>query len=328
MVAMRTRPRTATILALLAACAVAEGADDAPTVTVGAVIFTDYTYVAAPTTVDADGEAIHPKGFDVRRAYINVTGNVSSLLSYRVTPDITRETVRTEGFEAGAKVAVSTDGSLGQLHSGRQPPDSLPRVRGERLPVPLPGARDRRPRGPRLGRRFRRLVPLQLPARPRRRPRRVLQRRQLRARRGERDHYSRDDPKRRFIAALTYEHRFVNAGVEYLDAEDRTGAEERRVTAHGCSLWATPRTSFGLEALLRYDTFVPDEAAGAARHRAIAGVAQWFKLPKGVAAAVLLDRERVTYDRALGKSDETRYALHSYRGRPSASRCRHRGTSR
>jgi hypothetical protein len=41
---------------------------------------------------DAAGNTISPNAFNVTRAYINVTGNISHRLAFRITPDVTRET--------------------------------------------------------------------------------------------------------------------------------------------------------------------------------------------------------------------------------------------
>lgn len=59
---------------------------------VGGVLFYDYTTTIAPETKDADGNTITSSAFNVARAYINVTGNVSRAISFRITPDIVRET--------------------------------------------------------------------------------------------------------------------------------------------------------------------------------------------------------------------------------------------
>ena len=64
--------------------------DDTPTVNVGGTIFADYTYQADPTSTDTDGNSFHPNAFNVTRAYINVTGNISRWLSFRITPDVVR----------------------------------------------------------------------------------------------------------------------------------------------------------------------------------------------------------------------------------------------
>ncbi|RPJ79388.1 MAG: hypothetical protein EHM13_13465 [Acidobacteria bacterium] len=65
--------------------------DDTPTIKVGAVIFADYTFQQKPSATDADGNSIKSSAFNVARSYINVSGNISHLVSYRITPDITRE---------------------------------------------------------------------------------------------------------------------------------------------------------------------------------------------------------------------------------------------
>jgi hypothetical protein len=66
--------------------------DDTPSIKIGAVIFADYTYQRKPSAKDADGNAISPNSFNVARSYINVTGNISHIVAFRITPDITRET--------------------------------------------------------------------------------------------------------------------------------------------------------------------------------------------------------------------------------------------
>jgi hypothetical protein len=66
--------------------------DDTPSVKVGVTIYTDYTYQQNPTTTDGDGNTINPNGFNVQRSYINITGNLNHIVSFRITPDVTRET--------------------------------------------------------------------------------------------------------------------------------------------------------------------------------------------------------------------------------------------
>ena len=65
--------------------------DDTPAVKVGGTLFADYTVVQAPQTKDADGNSVVANAFNVGRAYINVTGRISHLVSFRITPDIFRE---------------------------------------------------------------------------------------------------------------------------------------------------------------------------------------------------------------------------------------------
>ena len=58
---------------------------------VGTTIFGDYTITDKPKGTDADGNEFTPNAFNIGRAYINVTGNISHVISFRVTPDIARE---------------------------------------------------------------------------------------------------------------------------------------------------------------------------------------------------------------------------------------------
>ena len=65
--------------------------DDTQAVKVGAVIFYDYTYTKTPKTTDAANNTISANAFNVARTYINVTGNISHRVSFRITPDVSRE---------------------------------------------------------------------------------------------------------------------------------------------------------------------------------------------------------------------------------------------
>lgn len=66
--------------------------DDTQSIGVGAVVFYDYTFTNSPKATDAAGNAVKANAFNVARTYLNVTGRVSSIVSFRITPDITRET--------------------------------------------------------------------------------------------------------------------------------------------------------------------------------------------------------------------------------------------
>ena len=76
--------------------------DDTPSIKLGTTIFYDYTYTQKPQAKDADGNTISPSAFNVARAYINVTGQISHIVAFRVTPDIVRDT----------NAASATNGSL------------------------------------------------------------------------------------------------------------------------------------------------------------------------------------------------------------------------
>src|SRR5512141_2052460 len=68
--------------------------DDTPKINLGVTIFANYSYQDKPEVVDGSPQknSIHVNSFDVTRAYINVTGSLSHWFSFRVTPDIARET--------------------------------------------------------------------------------------------------------------------------------------------------------------------------------------------------------------------------------------------
>jgi hypothetical protein len=65
--------------------------DDTPAIRVGMTIFPLYSYQTNPKITDANGNRVNKNAFDVGRAYINVTGQISHVVAFRVTPDITRE---------------------------------------------------------------------------------------------------------------------------------------------------------------------------------------------------------------------------------------------
>src|SRR4051794_10432052 len=67
-------------------------AADAPSVKIGGTLFADYTLVTDPVSKDSDGNEYHPSSFNVTRAYLNITGQLNHLISFRITPDIARET--------------------------------------------------------------------------------------------------------------------------------------------------------------------------------------------------------------------------------------------
>lgn len=125
------------------------------------------------------------------------------------------------------------------------------------------------------------------------------------------DNYVKDAKKQRFLANATFEYKYVNAGFDWLDAKDRKTPGAAEVRGEGWSAWATPRTTFGLEGLLRYEELKPNKDVSAKKKRTIVGVAYWFPVMKGVAATLLADYEQVKYDAALGKPKEQRWALHT-----------------
>jgi hypothetical protein len=65
--------------------------DDTPSIRVGVTLYPTFVYQSNPTITDADGNVVNKSSFDVARAYINITGNISHLVAFRLTPDITRQ---------------------------------------------------------------------------------------------------------------------------------------------------------------------------------------------------------------------------------------------
>jgi Phosphate-selective porin O and P len=90
--------------------------DDTPKINLGVTIFADYTYNDAPTIKDSDGNTVNKSEFEIRRAYINVTGQLNHLVSFRITPDVGSRlaTSTSASLPSGSSVSASTnyDGSL------------------------------------------------------------------------------------------------------------------------------------------------------------------------------------------------------------------------
>jgi len=94
----------------------------------------------------------------------------------------------------------------------------------------------------------------------------------------------------------TFEHAYLNAGIEYLDTQDQVSVTKPEVNGHGYSVWATPRAKNGWEALLRYDHMTPDTSrSNQTRTRTIAGVAYWLPHQGTVSSALLLDYDGQTF---------------------------------
>ena len=66
------------------------------------------------------------------------------------------------------------------------------------------------------------------------------------------DHYVRDAKRERFVGFLSFENPCLNFGAQYLKGKDQNASATKPVVeSEGWSVWVTPRTAFGLEALLR-----------------------------------------------------------------------------
>jgi len=126
------------------------------------------------------------------------------------------------------------------------------------------------------------------------------------------DHYVKDADRTRLIGGLNFEHKYLNAGFEYLKTADQVSINRSKADGEGYSIWATPKTPAGWEALLRYDYLKPNTTFGNQRRkRTIAGVAYWFPHQGNVSSALLFDYDGQTFDNlAPAISKQQRLAVH------------------
>ena len=128
------------------------------------------------------------------------------------------------------------------------------------------------------------------------------------------DHYFADAKRERYLGAVTFEHPYINAGFEYLDLKDQTSITKAQLNRDGFSIWATPRTPFGLEALLRYDELVQnkDVSPKPKKKRGVIGLAYWPPLLGGKSVAFLADYSVVGFDDVKPDPGKIKiYALHT-----------------
>ena len=333
--------------------------DDTPSIRVGVTLFPTYTFQTDPNITDADGNSVNRNAFDVQRAYINITGQISHLVAFRLTPDITRQSsllsLATGNSVANDSLVFRIKYAYGQFNLDdwmtrgswvrigiQQTPwvdfeEGIYRYRfqgtvfAERIPLPTTMTSadagvsfhynfpsnfgdihvgffngenyQRVETNDQKGFEFRGTVRPFAKAAP------VL--------RGVRahlvyynDHYVNDAKRDRLMGNVTFEHQYLNAGFDYLNANDRTLAAAANTHGKGYSVWATPRKPFSngssWEALLRYDHFLPNTSTALApagtspfpgttllndqkQNRTIIGVAYWFPHQGNVSTAILVD---------------------------------------
>jgi hypothetical protein len=333
--------------------------DDTPSIKVGATIYTDFTYQSNPTATDADGNTVNPSSFNVSRSYINITGNISHVVAFRITPDVTRESglvslgpgssvsndslvfrikyafaqinlddwmpkgtwvrlgiqqtplldyeegiyryrfqgttfTEREGFynsaDAGVSFHTNFPSNYGEIHAGVYNGEGYAK----------PEANDRHAFDVRATvRPFARSAPLL---------------------RGLRvtgfyvaDDYVKNAERTRAVGQVTFEHPYINAGFDAIDAKDQTSITKPDVEAKGWSIWATPKTAIGWELLLRYDHLMPDTRfENQVRNRTIAGVAYWFPHQGNVSSALLFDYDGQTFDNFVpAQPKNSKVAVHA-----------------
>ncbi len=251
--------------------------DDTPSIRLGMTLFPTYTVQTEPNVTDADGNSVNRSAFDVQRAYINITGNISHLVAFRITPDITRQSgllslgpgnsVPNDSLVFRIKYAYAqfnlddwmARGSWVRLGIQQTPwvdfEEGIYRYRfqgtvfAERIPLPtamtsadagvsfhynLPSNYGDIHVGVYNGENYQRVEPNDQKAlefRGTLRPFALG----LPVLRGVRahfvyynDHYAGDDERKRLMGNVTFEHHYVNAGFDYLDAKDQTLAHRAR----------------------------------------------------------------------------------------------------
>ena len=329
--------------------------NDTPSVRVGVSLFTDYTYTKSPEATDADGNSINPNQFNIGRSYINITGNLSHLVAFRVTPDISRETGTGSTLNGSLTFRIKyafgqfnfddwmTAGSWARLGIQQTPwvdfEENIYRYRfqgtvfteregflsssdgGASFHYNLPSNYGDFHAGVYNGENYNRQEPNDQKAfmvRGTVRPFAASEANNvLHGVRAHvfynQDHYVKDADRKRFVGSVTFEHKYLNAGYDYLRATDQLSVTRPEADANGYSIWATPRSAIGWELLLRYDHLKPNTLFDSqVRTRTIVGVAYWFRTQNPASAALLVDYDGATFDEfEPARPKEQRFAVHA-----------------
>ena len=319
------------VLTLIAATAAAQ-TNDSPSIKVGTTIFADYT--------DAK---VTPPAFNVSRAYINVTGNLNHWISFRVTPDIARETGSGSSLAGSLTFRLkyafgqfnlddwTTKGSWVRLGIQQTPfIDYEEGIYRYRFQGPTFADREGFLTSSDAGASAHYVLPsnygdihagyyngdgyskaeansakaVQIRATARPLPRLGI----WKGLRGtvfyDGDHSARGAERRRFVEQITFENAHLNAGI------DRLTTNDRGVQGRGWSAWATPRLTHGWELLFRHDDLRPDHNTDQRRLRNIAGIAYWFPNLQGVTSALLVDYDSLEQQNyAPARPRDNRYGV-------------------
>jgi len=335
--------RLALLAAALVAGASAAGAQEppappqafTPSVKVGATIFLDYLFQQAPEVTDADGNEVHASSFNVGRTYLNVTGNVTRRIAFRVTPDIAKETGSGSAVNGSYTFRLKyvfaeyklddwmTRGSWLRFGLQQTPYlDFMEHIYRYRFQGTMSAERPHFITSSDAGVSFHYAFPrsygglhagvyngegysrfeannrksFQIRGSVRPLPRHaVLDGLQVTGFYIG-DSYIEDGSRQRGIVAATFEHPHATAGFEYYAASDQRSAAVDRIDSDGYSIWIVPRTAAGWEGLLRFDRLTPDTSADGTQDLVIAGIAYWFPPTGGPSAAVMFDFEQTSFD--------------------------------
>jgi len=307
-----------------------------PSVKIGATIFLDYLFQQTPKITDADGNEVQASAFNVGRTYLNVTGNVTRRIAFRVTPDIARETGSGSSIDGSytfrLKYAFAeyklddwmTKGSWLRFGLQQTPYlDFMEHIYRYRFQGTMSAERPHLITSSDAGVSFHYAFPESygdlhvgvyngdgyahfeanntkaLQIRGSIRPlahQAVLKGLQFTGFYIA-DSYVETGARSRGIFATTFEHPHATAGFEYFVASDQRSAAGPQVDSDGFSVWIVPRTSAGWEGLLRFDRFTPDQSVSGTQDMLIAGLAYWFPSTGGPSAAVMFDYEQTSFDR-------------------------------
>ena len=284
--------------------------DDKPALKVGFTLFADYTYTDSPKSTNADGSTYNPNAFNVSRAYLNFTGQLHHLLSYRVTTDLVRVTDATgtlsgsyairlkyafaqfnlddwlpkgswtrlglqqtpyidyaEGiyrYRFQSAIMVDRDGFLTSSDLGLSGHVNFPDNYGDvHLGFYNGEGYSKAEANDQKGFQVRAsLRPLASVA----------------VAKGWRitgfwnsDNVAKDQKRNRWLVDTTFEHPYVNVGFTYIEATNQAAPGAAEVKPRDWSVWVTPRTPFGLEALIRYDELKPNKDLDPKQKRTIVG---------------------------------------------------------
>src|SRR5262249_15938169 len=335
-----------------------------------------FTLQTDPNVNDANGKSIERNAFDVSRAYINITGQISHLIAFRITPDITRQSGIVNGSQVTSDSLVyrikyayaqfnlddwMTRGSWVRFGIQQTPwvdfDEGIYRYRFqgttfvERQPLlttfsssdagvsfhyNLPSNYGDVHLGVYNGENYQRVEVSDQKGFEFRGTIRPLAAGppMLRGVRGHlvyyNDNYQSGNERRRVMGNVTFEHKFLNAEYDYLSAKDQTLATNPVIESNGWAFWATPRYPYengsSIEALLRYDHFVPNTSSAFAppasapspttpfkdqhQNRSIIGAAYWFPHQGNVSTAILFDYDGQHFDNITTPAAVKTFSLH------------------
>lgn len=310
--------------------------DDTPSIRVGAVLYADWTRQQSPQATDSENNTIHPNAFNITRSYINITGNLSHIVAFRITPDIARETSSFSDIRGSLEFRIKyayaqfnlddwmTNGTYARFGIQQTPwldfAEGIYRYRfqgtmfveregyfasadaGASFHLQFPSNYGDVHVGVFNGENFNKAEAndqksLQVRATLRPLATGAMALRGIRASVFyDKDNYAKALPRDRFIGGLHFEHKYLNAGLEYLKTTDKTARTLAERDGQGYSIWVTPKTASGWEGLLRYDHLEPNTLAGSREsNRTIVGVAYWFPHQGTVSSALLFDYDGQTF---------------------------------